>query len=134
VKDVLEQQLPAWRALPPAPAGEFFTVLIGSNDVMNPMHRRALPDAFEELLAALPAGALVASVPSPSGPARQANDRLAEYARTGQVRAVPTLGLGPTAWRGRLAEDRFHPNDEGYALIASVFEPFVRDAAAISLA
>ncbi len=129
IDDLLDQQLAAWRSLPSAPAGKFITVLIGSNDVMSPQRRRTLPRTFAELLAALPSGAIVANVPSPAGPAREANRHLAEAARVGRVHAVPTDTLGPSAWRGRLAEDHFHPNDAGYGLIADIFEPFVRRAA-----
>ncbi len=35
---------------------------------------------------------------------------------------------GPTSWRGRLAEDFFHPNDAGYAALADALEPAVRAA------
>jgi lysophospholipase L1-like esterase len=43
---------------------------------------------------------------------------------------VRTGHLGPDAWRGRLAADRFHPNDAGYALIADAFAPVVTAALA----
>lgn len=128
VEDLLELQIPAWRALPPTAAGEFVTVLIGSNDVMSPVHGRLLPEAFAELLEILPPGAIVASVPSPAGPAREANRHLADAARAGRVHAVPADKLRPSAWRGRLAGDRFHPNNAGYAMIADLFAPFVQRA------
>ncbi len=29
---------------------------------------------------------------------------------------------GPRSWRGRLADDLFHPNDHGYAAMATVVQ------------
>jgi lysophospholipase L1-like esterase len=121
VEDLIELQLPAWRALPPAPDGEIVTVLIGSNDVMNPRHRALLAEAFAEMLELLPAGTVVSAIPSPAGPARQANELIREAERAGRIRAVYPTSFDPAAWRGRLAADRFHPNDAGYALIADLF-------------
>jgi lysophospholipase L1-like esterase len=127
VEDVIAAQLPAWRALPPAPRGEIVTVLIGSNDAMSPRHRSLLPEAFAELLEELPRGAIVSTVPSPSGPGREANEIILAAARAGAIRPV-TASLDLGEWRGRLAADRFHPNDEGYTMIAAVFADAVGEA------
>jgi lysophospholipase L1-like esterase len=121
VEDVISDQLPAWRALAPAPRGEIVTVLIGSNDVLSPRHRQLLAEAFAELLEQLPAGAIVSSVPSPAGPAKAANELVRAAAAAGDIRGVFPSQLDPGAWRGRLAADRFHPNDAGYAMIADTF-------------
>ena len=130
VEDVLDQQLSAWRALPPAAHGEFITLLIGSNDIMSPVHRRLLPEAMVELLEHLPESAIVSAIPSPAPPARQANEAIAAAAARGRIHAVTPALLGPASWRGKLASDRFHPNDAGYAMIAEVFAPAVGDALA----
>jgi lysophospholipase L1-like esterase len=125
VADVLEQQLPAWRALPPAPGGtdrpDLITVLIGSNDLMSRTHRQGLPAAFRELLAQLPRGAVVATMPQPRAAAAEVNAALAEAAARGAVTVVDMRASGPPSWRGRLAADHFHPNERGYAGIADAF-------------
>ncbi len=128
VEDVIASQLPAWRKLPPAPRGEIVTVLIGSNDILSPRHRQLLPEAFAELLDQLPAGAVVSTIPSPAGPARQASELVRAADTAGRIRAVFANTTDPTQWRGRLAADRFHPNDAGYAMIAEVFADAVADA------
>jgi lysophospholipase L1-like esterase len=121
--------VPAWRALRPSPHGEILTVLIGSNDAMSPRHRSLLPEAFTELLTVLPAGAIVSTVPSPAGPGREASEIIRTAGDAGAIRVV-SAGLDPGTWRGRLAADRFHPNDDGYAMIVEVFADAVRDALA----
>jgi lysophospholipase L1-like esterase len=128
VEDVIALQLPAWRALPPATEGEIVSVLIGSNDVFSPRHRNLLPEAFAELLAELPPGAVVSTLPSPARVAERVNAQLTEAARSGAIRLVSPGQLDPGAWSGRLAADRFHPNDTGYAMIAEMFEPAIREA------
>ena len=121
VEDLIELQLPVWRRLPPAPHGEIVTVLIGSNDVMSPRHRSLLPEAFTELLELLPPETVISAIPSPAGPARQANDLIRVAADAGRIRAVYPNSFDPGAWRGKLAADRFHPNDAGYTMIADLF-------------
>ncbi len=124
VEDVIADQLPAWRKLSPAPHGEIVTVLIGSNDVLSPRHRPLLPEAFAELLELLEQrapGAVVSSIPNPAGPAKAANALIRAADAAGVIRGVFPSQFEPTIWRGRLAADRFHPNDAGYELIADVF-------------
>ncbi|MCW2497603.1 SGNH/GDSL hydrolase family protein [Jatrophihabitans sp.] len=128
VPDVLNQQLPAWRALPPAP--ELVTVLIGSNDLMSRTHRDALPAAFAELIAQLPRGAVVATMPQPRAAARAVNALLTAAAERGDITLVDMRSSGPASWRGRLAADHFHPNELGYAGIAEAFSAPVRRALA----
>lgn len=128
VEDVIVEQLPVWRRLAPAPHGEIMTVLIGSNDVLNPRHRQLMSEAFAELLELLPSGAIVSSVPSPTGSARQANELIRLAHGAGDIRAVFPADPDPSIWRGRLAADRFHPNDAGYTLVADVFADAVSEA------
>jgi hypothetical protein len=40
----------------------------------------------------------------------------------GQLVVADLRAHGPRSWRGRLAADRFHPNDAGYAAMARVFD------------
>ena len=130
VEDVIAAQLPVWRKLAPAPRGEMVTLLIGSNDVISPRHRSLLPEAIAELLELLPAGALVSTIPSPAGPARAANALIRAAAEAGTIRGVFPAEPNPSAGRGRLAADRFHPNDAGYAMIADTFADAVSAALA----
>lgn len=123
--DVLDQQLQAWRTLPPAPASQdssdLVTVLIGSNDLMSRAHRDALPDRFAELLDQLPPGAVVATMPQPRAAATAVNTLLRAAADRAAITLVDMRRSGPTSWRGRLAADHFHPNELGYAGIADAF-------------
>jgi lysophospholipase L1-like esterase len=126
--DLIEQQLPALDALRPGP-DDLVTVLIGSNDLFaGRVFRDGLPDAFAELVRLLPFGSVVASLPQPRAAATEANRHLELAAAQGQLRLVDMRASGPSSWRGRVAEDRFHPNDAGYAAIADAFEPVLRDA------
>ncbi len=128
VADLIETQIPVWRALPGAPAGEIVTVLVGSNDLLNAGHRAALPEAFATLLAMLPPDAVVASLPQPRRAARAANARIEAARAERGIRVVDLRASGPRSWRGRLAADHFHPNDAGYAALADAFEPPLRAA------
>lgn len=130
--DVVDQQLPVLRALPPAvgtDAPDLVTVMVGSNDLFaGGAVRRGLPDAFGRLVQALPHGAVVASLPQPRAAARAANRHLENASARGQLVMVDMRSEGPSSWKGRLAPDFFHPNEAGYAEIARAFEPSVRCA------
>lgn len=118
VRDVLDVQLPAARLLGEA---VLVSVMVGANDVVWRKHRAGLVPAFGELMAALPDGAVVANLTNPHAAAREvdrmlkAQDRLvlADLRRT-----------GPRSWRGKLADDHFHPNDKGYGEIARALAAF----------
>ncbi len=129
VPDVIEQQLPAWSALPPArsPLPDLVTVMVGSNDLFSgAQHRARLPDAMAELVARLPRGSVVTTLPQPRSAARLANRHIDEAARRGHLHVVDLRTEGPSSWRGKLAADFFHPNEAGYAAITDAFEPVVR--------
>ncbi len=132
--DVVDQQLPVLAALPPAPGSDrpdLVTVLVGSNDLFaGGGHRQRLPDEFARLVAALPRGAVVASLPQPRTAAHRANRHVADAAARGDLVMVDMRSDGPSSWRGRLAADFFHPNDAGYAELARAFLPHVRAALA----
>ncbi|WP_256793661.1 SGNH/GDSL hydrolase family protein [Terrabacter sp. Ter38] len=123
VEDVLDRQLPALEAL--APEGRtpaLVTVVIGSNDVVVRRHRRGLVERFAAMLDRLPEGALVSNLPNPHREARAVDAMLRERADAGRLVLVDMRRDGPRSWRGRLASDRFHPNDRGYAEMATVVE------------
>jgi lysophospholipase L1-like esterase len=127
--DVIAQQIPVWRALPPAPGPstrpDLVTALIGSNDLIISRYRDAFPDSFGQLLDLLPPGAVVSTLPQPRAAARAANERLFSAVRERGLVAVDMRRAGPSSWRGKLAEDHFHPNNAGYAGIAAGFGPVI---------
>ena len=128
VEDVLDRQLPTLEALTadarPADSrpAALVTVVIGSNDVVVSKHRRGLVGRFTELLDRLPDGALVSNLPNPHREARTVDAMLRERADAGRLVLVDMRRDGPRSWRGRLASDKFHPNDRGYAEMATVVE------------
>jgi lysophospholipase L1-like esterase len=123
VEDVLDRQLPALEALESegSPAA-LVTVVIGSNDVVVRRHRRGLVERFTAMLDRLPEGAVVSNLPNPHREARAVDAMLHERAAAGRLVLVDMRRDGPRSWRGRLASDKFHPNDRGYADMASVVE------------
>jgi lysophospholipase L1-like esterase len=123
VADVIGQQVPAWRGLPPASHGEIITLLIGSNDQFQRWAREKLPRQFAQLLQLLPDQAIVATLPSPRRLADDVNAVIEEAHISRGLRVVDTKAFG--SWRGKLAADHFHPNDLGYAAIARTFESAV---------
>ena len=120
--DVLDRQLPVLEALTEPPA--LVTCAIGANDIVR--NRTPLPvlvDRLRRIIARLPEGAIIATLPQ--GLSRE---------RTEAVNAIigeeaPAAGLlvadvwartGPP-WRGKYAQDGFHPGVLGYADWAAAF-------------
>ncbi len=121
VLDVLDRQLPALeqvRAIGHDVA--LVTLLIGNNDLMSPRWSRRLPAATEQLLDAVPRGTVVATQPGLQRSAVAFNRVVDARARAGAIRVADFRVPHMRDWRGRLAEDRFHPNDRGYAGMAEV--------------
>lgn len=126
--DVATQQLAALAEIGSRP-DDLVTVMVGSNDLFGGRSARTrLPQAFAELVTKVPPGTLMMTLPQPAGAADAANRYVLRAAEQGRVRLLDLRETGPTSWRGRLAADRFHPNDAGYAAIADSVEPAVRDA------
>jgi lysophospholipase L1-like esterase len=130
--DVLAQQIPAWRSLPPtpSPAGvpDLVTLLIGSNDLLSRPHRERLPAVMARLLDELPDGSVIATLPQPRAAARAANEIIAAARASRHLIVVEMRASGPMSWRGKLADDHFHPNDAGYRGIADAFIDPIRAA------
>lgn len=123
VQDAIDQQLPALRDLLDAGlVPGLVTVVIGSNDVVTPRLRTGLTERFAELLEGLPDGAVVANLPNPHREARRVDELLRQRERDGRLVVADMRAHGPRSWRGKLAADRFHPNDAGYAAMARVFD------------
>jgi lysophospholipase L1-like esterase len=112
--DVIEREIPAMNGLAAAPA--LVTVLIGSNDILHHDLRATLAAHYSALIAALPSGSLIAVTSQARGALADINRTVAAAAATGTIQAVPVRIAA-----GKRAEDHFHPNDEGYALIAADF-------------
>jgi lysophospholipase L1-like esterase len=123
VADVLDLQLPALDELVER-LGQvrLVTVVIGSNDVVVRRHRRGVVERFETMLDALPRGAVVANLPNPHREARAIDAMLRERDAEGSLVLADMRREGPRSWRGRLSSDLFHPNDRGYAEMATVVE------------
>jgi lysophospholipase L1-like esterase len=119
VRDVLDVQLPAALQLGDV---ALITVMVGANDVVWRRHRAGLVQAFGELLAALPDGAVVANLTNPHRAAREVDRMLREQER---LVLADLRRSGPRSWRGKLAPDHFHPNDRGYADIAEAFARYL---------
>jgi lysophospholipase L1-like esterase len=120
VDDVLTRQLPTLRALDVEP--DLVTVLIGSNDIVSRKHRRDLLGNYRELLRRLPPGSVVASPFGNFGLGKQINALVAEEAADRGLKVLHHRDDESLAsWKGKLAEDHFHPNDLGYSGLAEAF-------------
>jgi lysophospholipase L1-like esterase len=120
VDDLLMHQLPAMRALGIAP--DLVTVLIGSNDIVSRHGRRDLLSNYGELLRQLPRGAAIASPFGNFGIGKQVNALIAAEAAGRGLRVLDNRQDSSFAsWKGKLAEDHFHPNDRGYTGLAQAF-------------
>jgi lysophospholipase L1-like esterase len=118
VTDVLDRQLPAMQHLDQRPA--LVTVLIGSNDATRKAYREALPSSYTLLLSRLPPGTVIAAFGGRQI-AAQVSQLIEVAARQRGLIIADLRQGGPRSWRGRLADDHFHPNDLGYAGMARVF-------------
>ena len=128
VEDVLTRQLPAMRALDGDP--DLVTVLIGSNDLVNRQSRRDLLRNYGELLAQLPRGAVIASPFGNFGHGKQVNALIAAEASERGLRVLNNRDEASlSSWKGKLADDHFHPNDSGYAGLAEAFFHTIQAAA-----
>jgi len=133
VEDVLDRQLPALETLATgSQTPALVTVVIGSNDVVVRRHRRGLVERFAAMLDRLPEGALVSNLPNPHREARAVDAMLRDRADAGRLVLVDMRRDGPRSWRGRLASDKFHPNDRGYAEMATVVERAVDRAGLVA--
>jgi len=113
IRDVIDEQLPALVASGVVPAVSVCTV--GSNDLLRSTRPRHVIEEMEELIGVLPSPTLLATVPgSSAGAAGALNRALRRRAAEAGVPVAEVAGaLG--SWAGKAAEDRFHPNDTGYA-------------------
>lgn len=128
IEDVLYSQLTAFKALHIRPA--IITVLVGSNDLLSLKYRLKLRANLQKLLNELPKGTIVGNIfnrPNTRLPFRPifmhkpASDLLLKIAEQRELMVVSLDEVFKTPWSGKLAPDRFHPNDRGYVGIAHAF-------------
>lgn len=129
VRIAIEKELPALAKLEP----DLVTVSIGANDIANFDEERFARD-IRELFDALPAHAIVADLPSfyflpGEKKVRVANKIVRDAAASRGLVVVPLHALtkrqGLWGVSTQFAGDLFHPNDRGYAVWASAFEPAI---------
>lgn len=130
LRDALEKQVPALRKLTP----DVVTASIGANDIAS-----FDPERFErelrELYGALPSVAIVADLPSFYFGEYERRVRIANeiVRRVAGELGLTVAPLHRVTWRRTaartalrdVAADFFHPNDRGYAVWASAFEPLL---------
>ena len=124
VLDVVHRQLDALESLTVRP--QLVTVMIGSNDLVSRHYRRQAPAAFEQLLARLPAGTVITNLPNPRAEVRAINALIEQAAAQDRLYLADVRPYGLSSWRGKLAADYFHPNERGYAMLASIIEAAVQ--------
>ncbi|HEV2758455.1 MAG TPA: GDSL-type esterase/lipase family protein [Acidimicrobiales bacterium] len=119
--DVVDRQLPALEALPVPP--DLVTCAIGANDIVGRTPEGRLADQLRRIIARLPKGAIIATLPQGLSRERtEAANRVIrdEAPAAGLVVADVWARTGPP-WRGKLAQDGFHPGALGYADWAAAF-------------
>jgi len=119
IRDVLDAQLPRLHEIDPEPA--LVTLTVGNNDLLRTATDRKIVTALETLCARLPATAVVATLPEiGSVRARSINKKIRRMTDSSGF-GCADVGAALDTWRGRQAADRFHPNDDGYAVWAEAF-------------
>jgi lysophospholipase L1-like esterase len=132
LREALAIQLPALRRMTTRP--DVLTVAIGANDVAS-FDPARFESELRELYAALPAGAIVADLPSfylgsAERKAREANAIVRRLAAERGFEVAPlhaaTRRQGAARYAlNQVAADFFHPNDRGYRVWASAFLPLL---------
>ena len=124
VADGVDRQLPILAELCRTRRVPDLTItVIGTNDVVWSSDTTALRERLRTLIAGLPADSIVGVVAGGSERARVANRAIRNAVVEHDMVALdPWREPGPTP-QLRLASDRFHPSDLGYALMA---RPFAR--------
>ncbi len=112
--DGIERQIPA---LDTIPKPDLLIVCLGSNDMVWGASPRKLRKGLDAIMEAIPAPAQVSTLIGASPRAIIANRALVRLAdQYGHEVVDPWF-----KWKGKQASDRFHPNDEGYVLMAKAF-------------
>lgn len=125
VGDVVAEQLPQAVELGPS----LVTCAVGSNDLLWRTPRARFAVALEELLAGLPMGAVVGTLPQGLGRqrSRDLNGRIIEWAAIRGLRVANLWATTGPPYRGKFARDGFHPNTRGYRDWADAFADALHD-------
>ena len=128
VDDVLARQLPELRALSTVQPADLVTCVVGIGDVLG--RARAVEARLRTLLAALPEGAVVATVPPVWSTRASAalNALVREEAGRRGLRVADVGDAGPG--RGRWCGACYQPNDVGHARWAAAIVAAVERGAA----
>jgi lysophospholipase L1-like esterase len=124
IRDVAGAQLDALERLGLAP--DLVTILVGSNDLLLKSRRVNAVADFAALLARVPTGAVIATMPQPRQVAREINVLIEQAQTDGRVSIAEMRGRSIGSWKGSLADDHFHPNEVGYARLAAAFVKAIR--------
>lgn len=116
VEDALNRQL---RILSDLPTPDLVLACIGSNDILWTPARNSLRADLRALSDGLPQSTVFGPVAGASARARSANRALRTAARDNGQRVAEIWDIEGPRLRDRMAEDRFHPNDLGYQLMAN---------------
>ncbi len=122
IQDALERQLPIVDGLlDEGLVPEAVVCCIGANDVVWDKGDGLLRRRLLDLTGGLPPASVIATTPGRSARARLANRTIRQGAAENELVALdPWNEPGPPPL-GRMASDRFHPNDVGYDLVARAF-------------
>jgi len=128
---VLAEQLPKLRELSQVPS--LVTCLIGANDVRH-FHTGEILEKVRLLLAQLPAGAVVGTLPHALHPvrSRRVNHFIRQYAAMRGFFVADVWATTGPPWWGLVSADGFHPNERGYERWASALMPAISQALAAS--
>jgi len=124
IGDVLTQQLPALRALAAQDPADLVTCVVGAADVLGPA--RVVEARLRALLAALPEGAVVATLPAVWSTRTSAvlNAAVRDEAVRRGLRVADVWDASPR--RGRWCGATYQPNDVGHARWAAAILAAVR--------
>jgi len=125
--NVVEAQLPRLEALEVRP--ELVTCAIGANDLVARTPPERLNSDLRTILARLPEGAVIATVPQGLRPTRAAevNDIIRGEAPAAGLRVADVWAHTGPPWRGKFSADGFHPGALGYADWARAFAEALAD-------
>lgn len=122
IQDALDRQLPILENLVHhGHQPEAVVCCIGTNDVVWERGNGRIRRRLQELTSRLPTTTIIGITPGRSSRARLANRTIRQGASANDLVAIdPWNEPGPPPF-GRLASDRFHPNDVGYDLMTQAF-------------
>lgn len=119
--DVKDRQLPLLEALPGPP--DLVTCAIGANDIIQRTPRPELEQQLRRIMARLPDGSLIATLPQGLSRARTeaVNRVIREEAPAAGLAVADVWARTGPPWHGKYASDGFHPGALGYADWAAAF-------------